>query len=224
MTSTLLDARQSRANSPRRSIGTLTPEAAYEYEDVADLEGEPTKAAKSSSPIGTQNWFDSSTTQDHEDPDLAYSETLPHIWQRHQGGWNARIPDLGGEVIPTVDISPGGGSGVDHAPTSPNIQTSRQAHKRGLTRSFPTESKLSLHMHITLHWDLERSQRNRKLQLRESASNERDSNIELQKRVIWRCVCERYPLQDGAYIEVGTMTTNQSVLITWRYVLCQKPF
>ena len=62
----------------------------YDYNMVDDgPEREPTKNVLDS----RVHEKDATAVRRSEDPDHAFTETAPHIWQRHAGGRRAKLPD-----------------------------------------------------------------------------------------------------------------------------------
>ena len=62
----------------------------YDYNMVDDgPEREPTKNVLDSQ----VHEKDATAVRRSEDPDHAFTETAPHIWQRHAGGRRAKLPD-----------------------------------------------------------------------------------------------------------------------------------
>ena len=156
----------SRSNLQEPTLRADLPDSVddYHYEDVVDAEGERTKAVKSSPLTDTPKPFDLTASHDPEDPDLAYTEALPNIWQRHQGGWSARIPDSNeGISDPMADQSVNG------------------------------ETELCFNIQLTLHWHLKRTQRSisgsqkqREMQIRNATGQGQVDSTGRRQRVVWR--------------------------------------
>lgn len=59
--------------------------------------GEPTRPKRISNPPPVELQeprLDLTARADHKDPDHVFVQTLPHIFQRKQGGWNAKLPEV----------------------------------------------------------------------------------------------------------------------------------
>ena len=177
MTSTFLSAGPFRSDSQERGTKVNQPSNTddYDYEDVVDVEGELTKELPASNqvslPIEGQELFDLAVSTHQEDPDLAYTETHPNIWQRHQGGWSARIPDVEGEKFRSRN-----------APW----QIQNQFEKRRTEERLPKEIECCLHMSISLHWDIDHAQKQRKLLIRSANPTEEVFGVAPRKSVTWR--------------------------------------
>ena len=97
----------------------------YDYNIVDDApEAQPTKAKQFESAKLSQAPSEASASKGLEDADHAFTETMPHIWQRHAGGRRAKIPEV------DLDLEKGVGDGAvtnekkspKAAPTVTNIK------------------------------------------------------------------------------------------------------
>ena len=99
MSPTLLNPPTPRRNSqgPAQLFPPQSVNDGFEYQWTAKNPGrDPTKPADPTPPpVGVQEAFlDLTANAGHEDQDRVFTETSPHIFQRKQGGWNARLPDV----------------------------------------------------------------------------------------------------------------------------------
>ena len=97
MDSARLRPHRSRANSQSDDYASdhQSSDDGYDYNIVDDApEALPTKA-KESKPAGSpQASVEASASKELGDADHAFTETMPHIWQRHAGGRRAKIPEV----------------------------------------------------------------------------------------------------------------------------------
>ena len=100
MSPTLLTPPNPRRNSqsPSQLLPPHSVSDGFEYNQwTARNPGrDPTKPKdRNPAPVEVQEAFlDLTATAGHEDQDRVFTETAPHIFQRKQGGWNARLPDV----------------------------------------------------------------------------------------------------------------------------------
>ncbi len=87
----------SRANSQNDEYASdrQSSDDGYDYNNVDDApEAEPTKA-KEIKPVKTSPApVEARASKGREDADPAFTETMPHIWQRQAGGRRAKIPEV----------------------------------------------------------------------------------------------------------------------------------
>ena len=131
-----MDPNALRPSSSRRNSAQLAQSPpqqkcndGFEYHWLAkDPASEPTKPKEPTNPPPVQiqeSFLDLTAIAGREDPDRVFIETAPHIFQRKQGGWNARLPDVDvcrRPAVPNGDVEIHGGKGHD----SPNIDQMRQ--------------------------------------------------------------------------------------------------
>ena len=74
----------------------VSPDDGYDYNKIEiDPARKATKPRNLPSPVAVSEIpQDFNSTTIYEDQDNTYTETLPHIYQRQRGGWNAKVPDL----------------------------------------------------------------------------------------------------------------------------------
>ncbi len=98
MASALLNPSVSRPRSLRTESppDLVSPDDGYDYNKIdIDPARKATKPRDLPSPVAVSEFpQDFTTTLTYEDQDNTYTETLPHIYQRQRGGWNAKVPDL----------------------------------------------------------------------------------------------------------------------------------
>ena len=98
MDSALLSPHTSRPSSPRNELPTdpLSPDDGYDYNkldtDPAIRATRPKNLPSSVAVAEVPQEIIATLT--YEEQEISYTETLPHIYQRQQGGWNAKVPDL----------------------------------------------------------------------------------------------------------------------------------
>lgn len=98
MDSAYLSPHTSRPNSLRNELQSdpLNPDDGYDY---VKLDADPARRATSPRNLPTSATAAEApqeivATSTYEEQEITYTETLPHIYQRQQGGWNAKVPDL----------------------------------------------------------------------------------------------------------------------------------
>ena len=92
----------------------------YDYNTVDDApEAQPTKAKEFKPAKTPQVSHELSASRGLEDTDNAFTETMPHIWQRHAGGRRAKIPEI------DLDLEKGTSDGA----TTDKRRSSRAAPK-----------------------------------------------------------------------------------------------
>ena len=87
----------SRANSENDDYASnrQSSDDGYDYNNVDDApEAEPTKAKETRSVKTSPAPIEANASKGQEDADPAFTETMPHIWQRQAGGRRAKIPEL----------------------------------------------------------------------------------------------------------------------------------
>ena len=161
MASALLSPSASRANSPRReSLSDLTsPDDGFDYNKLEiDPAKRDTKPKNISHPVAApevpqERW----ATAAYEDQEITYTETLPHIYQRQQGGWNAKVPDLetskSNRLVPSHDV-------VSNCAGQP---------KR-----------------LMLQWTMDRDLEKQTLLIHEAEESGQLQDPDLQRRVFWK--------------------------------------
>ena len=97
-----------------------------------------------------------SATATSEDQDLAHMETLPHIYQRQQGGWNAKVPDL--------ETNKSNGPAPLQVPTKPSGKLKR----------------------LMLRWTIDRNLDKRTLSVNDAKEDDELEDPDLQRRVFWK--------------------------------------
>ena len=87
----------SRANSQSDDYASdhQSSDDGYDYNIVDDApEAQPTKAKELQPTRSLQTPIQASASKGLGDADHAFTETMPHIWQRHAGGRRAKIPEV----------------------------------------------------------------------------------------------------------------------------------
>ncbi len=88
----------SRPSSPHNEVlqDLVSPDDGYDYNKIdVDPARRATKPRDPpSSNAAPEALQETTTTASYEDQEITYTETLPYIYQRQQGGWNAKVPDL----------------------------------------------------------------------------------------------------------------------------------
>ena len=97
-----------------------------------------------------------STTATYEDLELTQMETLPHIYQRQQGGWNAKVPDL--ETTKSNGLIP------HQVPNKPSGKLKR----------------------LMLRWTIDRKPDKRTLLVNDAEEDGQLEDPDLQRRVFWK--------------------------------------
>ena len=108
MDSARLTPHPSRANSQSDYYASdnQNSDDGYDYNIIDDApEAQPTKVKKFKSAKGPQD-IEASASKGLEDADHAFTQTMPHIWQRHAGGRRAKIPEV------DLDLEKGVGHGA----------------------------------------------------------------------------------------------------------------
>ena len=160
MDSALLSPHTSRPNSPRNELALdpLSPDDGYDYNK---LDTDPAiRATKPrnlpSSVAAAEAPQEIVATSNYEEQDITYTETLPHIYQRQQGGWNAKVPDL--ETSKSNAL-------VSHQVTSnPSGQLKR----------------------IMLQWTMDRNLEKQTLLIKDAREDGQLEDPDLQRRVFWK--------------------------------------
>lgn len=119
MDSARLRPHHSRTNSQSNDYASdyQSSDDGYDYNIVDDApEAQPTKAKLFKPAKSFQPRIEANASKGLEDTDLVFTETMPHIWQRHAGGRRARIPEV------DLDLEKGVGDGAArHADHSPKV-------------------------------------------------------------------------------------------------------
>ena len=160
MDSALLSPLTSRPNSPRTELlsDPLNPDDGYDY---SKLETDPAiRATKPrnlpSSVAAAEAPQETVATSTYDEQEITYTETLPHIYQRQQGGWNAKVPDLGTNKSNAL---------VQHEPTSiPSGQLKR----------------------LMLQWTMDRKREKSTLSIKDAKEDGQLEDPDLQRRVFWK--------------------------------------
>lgn len=160
MDSTLLIPSASRPNSPHHELlsDLVSPDDGYDYDKIdTDPAIRATKPRNLPSPVATPEVPEEIVaTATYEDQEVTHTETLPHIYQRQQGGWNAKVPDL--------ETSQSNGS-VLHKVTS---KRSGQLKR------------------LMLRWTMDRRPEKRTLLVHYAKEDGQLEDPDLQRRVFWK--------------------------------------
>lgn len=159
-------------NSPEIDVdNNHDPSDGYDYNDVDDVPRQHTKVALSSPPIELQSTLlDLTITEKHEDQDIAFTESLPHIYQRQRDSWNAKLPNLES----TID-------GVSGSNESNGNQ--------GKAQTVPNSSQNIVKQHrlirIMPRWFTPQG-RKRSLQLEVEKAHVANQTLESKKHILWQ--------------------------------------
>ena len=160
MASALLSPHTSRPNSPRNELPSdpLNPDDGYDYNK---LDTDPAiRATKPrnlpSSVAAAEAPQEIVATSTYEEQEITYTETLPHIYQRQQGGWNAKVPDL--------ETSKSNGS---------------VTHEVGSNPSGPLKRLL-------LQWTMDHNLEKQTLLINDAKEDGQLEDPDLQRRVFWK--------------------------------------
>ncbi|CAD6592999.1 MAG: hypothetical protein ASARMPRED_006874 [Alectoria sarmentosa] len=184
MASALLSPSLSRPSSPRNepSPDLVSPDDGYDYNKIdTDPARKATKPRDPPSPVAAPEALQEITaTASLEDQDIAYTETLPHIYQRQQGGWNAKVPDLEASkskgTVPTHGVTA-------HQPRTQLLNTLSHSNKQS---DQPKR--------VMLRWTMDRNLKNRTLLVHDAKEDVQLQNPDLQRRVFWKFVVIRLPI------------------------------
>ncbi len=116
---------RSRANSRNSGYASdrQSSDDGYDYNDVDDAPESVSTKAKEFTPANpSQALIEPSASKGREDADHAFTETMPHIWQRHAGGRRAKIPDV--DLDLEKGRSDGAATGKNEPPTAAPTVTS----------------------------------------------------------------------------------------------------
>lgn len=176
MESGLLSPSVSRPGSLRNQLpqDLVSPDDGYEYNKIdTDPAGKATKPRNPPPPVAVPEALqETSVSASHEAQDITYTETLPHIYQRQQGGWNAKVPDL------ESGKSNGGvlNSGVAvHHPRTQLPNASSHSNEQ------PAQPK-----RLMLRWTMSRDLENRTLLVHDAKEDGQLQDPDLQRRVFWK--------------------------------------
>ena len=99
----------SRANSQSNDCASdhQSSDDGYDYNNVDDApEEQPTKAKQLETVVPAKTSQAPTELSASKDADHAFTETMPHIWQRYAGGRRAKIPEV------DLDLETGVGNGA----------------------------------------------------------------------------------------------------------------
>ncbi|KAL9102114.1 MAG: hypothetical protein Q9163_002698 [Psora crenata] len=127
-----------------------SPDDGFDYNRIAKKpESEPTRLKEITNPPPVdieEPRLDPIATANYEDQDCVFTQTSPHIFQRRQGGWNAKLPEVDLEKQYLV-------SNRTNGPSRPNHGQENPLATRGGAPFMPLE----------LTWVVQRIQNKRKL-------------------------------------------------------------
>ena len=171
----LLNPTSSKPNSPSKESfpDLVSPDDGYDYNKIeTDPAGKATKP-RDPSPVATlETLQEINATANYEDQDAILAGSLPYIYQRQQGGWNAKVPDL--ETTKSNEVLPSNG-GTAHQPWShrPNIMS-------------PSSKQSGQFKRLMLRWTVDRNLENRTLLVHNVKEDVQLQDPDLQRRVFWR--------------------------------------
>lgn len=176
MDSGLLSPSVSRPASPRTELppDLVSPDDGYDYNKIdIDPAGKATKRRNHPPPVVALHALQEiSATASHEDEEIAYTEHLPHIYQRQQGGWNAKVPDL--ETSKSNGVVPNNGATVHQPRTQLPSKLFTSSKKSGPTKR------------LMLRWTMDRDIGNRTLLVHDAKEDDQLQDPDLQRRVFWK--------------------------------------
>ena len=166
----------SRPSSPHNEVlqDLVSPDDGYDYNKIdVDPAGRATKPRDPpSSNAAPEALQEAVTTASYEDQEMTYTETLPYIYQRQQGGWNAKVPDL--ETSKSNGAVPNNGV-TAHQPRTQSPSVS------------PHDKKQSGHpKRLMLRWTMDRDLENRTLSVQDDKEDVQLQDPDLQRRVFWK--------------------------------------
>ena len=157
MASTLLNFSASRPSSPRNELplDLVSPDDGFDYNKLdTDPAIRATKPRGLLSPVAAPEVPQEIIAT--EDQEIPYTETLPHIYQRQQGGWNAKVPDL--------ETSQSNGSALYQVTSKSSGQLKR----------------------LMLRWTMDRKPENQALLVHDAKEDGQLEDPDLQRRVFWK--------------------------------------
>ena len=173
MASALLSPSVSRPSSPRNEVqpDLVSPDDGYDYNKIdTDPAGKATKPRDPPSPVAAPEApQEIVATASYEDQD---TETLPYIYQRQQGGWNAKVPDL--ETSKSNEAVPNNGVTTHHPQTQLTSRSSHRSKHSGQPKR------------LMLRWTMDRDLENRTLLVHDAKEDYQLQDPDLQKRVYWK--------------------------------------
>ena len=176
MASALLSPSVSRPSSPRNEVppDLVSPDDGYDYNKIdIDPAGKATKPRDPPSPVAIPEASQEIiATASFEDQDTTYTETLPYIYQRQQGGWNAKVPDL--------ETSKSNGAVPNNGVTAQQPQTQLPSRLSQSSEHWGRPKRLML------RWTMDRDLENRTLLVHDAKEDYQLQDPDLQKRVYWK--------------------------------------
>lgn len=175
MDSALLSPSASRPNSPRNELlpELVSPDDGYDYNKIdPDPAGKATKPRDPPSPVAAPEPLLDLNAANNGNEDITYTGTLPYIYQRQQGGWNAKVPDLetseSNGVLPNNDVTA-------HQPRTQLPDMPSHGSKR------PGQPK-----RLMLRWTMDCDLESRTLLVQDPKENAQLQDPDLQRRVFWK--------------------------------------
>ena len=151
----------------------MSPDDGYEYNKIdTDPAGKATKPRNLPTLVAApETQHEIIVTANYEDQDIIYTENLPHIYQRQQGGWNAKVPDLE--------------TSRSNALLSKNGVAVHQTRSQ-LSNTSPNSKRSDHPKRLMLRWTMDRSLEKRTLLVHDAKEDGQLQDPDLQRRVFWK--------------------------------------
>ena len=134
--------------------------------------GEPTKPKKASKPPPVklqEPRLDLNAKADYKDQDHVFVQTSPHIFQRKQGGWNAKLPEVDLDDSETI---------VE----STQVSSTESQHGQSTALNSKNRGEVSMIMALTPTWTAQRTLNKRQIAFNIVDASKPAYEVEIQSR------------------------------------------